>query len=338
MKKIFEDKSIILAITPDVALYKCFVDNLEYLGFTVFLICNTEKFEYENIFQRLTNTVRKTLFNDTFFKRECKRQFYKEKNLAKLNQIKNADYSLTIRADMFDKSVIKEITKKAKRNIAYQWDGLNRFPEVKDLISLFDKFYVFDKNDLNQSFKVNFTTNFYFDCYFSDLLKTASKTEFDVYFIGSYDSRINKLIAICDHLQHNNLKLNIILCGSPVKKLQKHAYITFIKERLNNFENLKMISNSKIIIDLHYDTLHTGLSFRIFDALGNRKKIISTNKNLMQYDFYNKNNIYILDYSEISIETFMESPFDDSNYDVIQNYSFTKWITKMLHTEDDEKF
>lgn len=37
--------------------------------------------------------------------------------------------------------------------IAYQWDGMSRFPEVDETIGFFDEFYVFDKNDIESNSK-----------------------------------------------------------------------------------------------------------------------------------------------------------------------------------------
>jgi hypothetical protein len=334
MTNFFKGKTIILAITPDISIYNCFVDNLEHLGFEVFLICNTDKFRYKNLNQRVINFFRKTFLNDKFYKRELSRRYFLEKNLNQLSKIDSVDFTLTIRADLFDVSVLKKIISKSNKNFAYQWDGLNRFPEIKNVITLFDKFYVFDKKDLNHETKTYPATNFYFDCYQTKFksLKTAPK--YDAYFIGSYDDRVKKLLKICDFLESHNLKLNIILCTSPKKHLQKYSYIKYIKKRLSYIENLEMINNSKMLIDIHYDKLHEGLSLRAFDSIGFDKKLITSNENIKKYDFYSKKNIFVINEKPTDFDFFLNSSYDNKQKEIKEKYSFSNWIKYILNEGD----
>ena len=57
-------------------------------------------------------------------------------------------------------------------------------------------------------------------------------------------------------------------------------------------------------------TEQVGLSFRIFEALGHRKKLITTNKDIVNYDFYHPQNILVVDENTIEIpEEFVTSPY-----------------------------
>lgn len=325
-----DNKKIILAITPDVKLYECFLDNLKKLGFDVYLVCNNH-FRYKNFKDKLVNFYKKSFLKNKTYKRELARKYNSIENSEKLSSFPNTDYSLIIRADLFDKKTIQTIVSKSKKNYSYQWDGLSRFAEVKNSIPLFNKFYVFDKDDL----KINNTfpsTNFYFDCY-PDIFKNI-EPEFDAYFIGSYDSRINTLITICELLDSHGLKLNIMLCCSPKKHLKKYKYITFIKNSLSYYENLKMVANSKMLIDIHHDNLHKGLSFRAFEALGYDKKLITSNEIIKQYDFYNQNNIYVINHDNLNFNTFLDSNYQDVQIEVKAKYSFTNWINYILEKDN----
>ena len=329
----FHNKKIILAITPDVQLYSCIEDNLKQLGFTVFLITPNKKFRYKNTKDRLINFYKKNILKDKEYKRELNREFQSKNISEKIAILPKADYSLTIRPDLFHTEFINKITELATKNYAYQWDGLARFVGTIKLIPLFDKFYIFDKKDLLQKHKTYPTTNFYFDCY--DSLFQNNVPEYDAYFIGSYDSRIEKLITICELLFQKGLKLKIILCCSPKKKLKKYPYITFIKKPLSYFENLKMVANCNFIIDLHHDSLHSGLSFRTFEALGYSKKLITTNLIVKDYDFYDAKNIFTInencDYN--SIDTFLNSGYTDIDSKIKHKYSFTNWLKYTLDIE-----
>jgi hypothetical protein len=327
------NKKIILAIPSDVKLYQCFTENLQKLGFEVFLLKTIEKYKYKNLFERTKNIIWKTLFNNKEYKKKLILKHQSELFLRELQTFPKADYSLTIRVDLFNKKVIKKIKELSLNNYAYQWDGFSRFREAASLISLFSKFYVFDKNDLNQKDKTYPTTNFYFDCY--DSLFENKTVEYDVFYIGSYDKRIEKLIPICEALYNKGYTLKVILCCTPRKELKKYPYITFIKERLSYYENLQMVAKCKCIIDLNHDTLHSGLSFRTFEALGYNKKLITTNLIVKNYDFYDDKNILTInencDYNYI--DTFLNSIYTDIDPKIKHKYSFTNWLKYTLEIE-----
>lgn len=334
MNPTFEKKKIILAITQDMKIYECFVENLENLNFEVFLIDNySGGLKYKNIFHRLHNLYRKTFFNDKDFKKKLFKKYLLDSKLNTLNEIKSIyDYSLTIRADLFDEIVIKKVIEKSKKNYAYQWDGLNRFPDIYRFIKYFDKFYIFDKSDLEYEHKTHLITNFYFDCYNS--LFDNIEPEYDAYYIGSYDDRFEKLIQICELLKSKGLKLNVILCGKVKKDLSPYPYIKVIHNPLSYYENLKMVANSKILIDIHHENIHKGLSFRSFEAIGYNKKLITTNTIIKKYDFYDQDNIHLIDNNIISFDEFLNKENKEIDPQIKKKYSFTHWINYILEEKN----
>ena len=52
------------------------------------------------------------------------------------------------------------------------------------------------------------------------------------------------------------------------------------------------------LIDLKLES-HNGLSFRFYESLYFQKKLITNNKDVVNYDFYNSNNILIVDYDNL---------------------------------------
>jgi hypothetical protein len=329
--KFFEGKKIILTITPDVELYKCFEDNLKAIGFRVFTISYYRKFKYKNLTDQFVNILKKIFFNDKLYKKKLVKIHNNEEIKKLISKTSEADYSLTIRADLFDVESLKKIIKLGRENYAYQWDGLSRFPEVKKLITLFDKFYVFDEKDLIINNKTHLATNFYFDCY--QTLFNKKDIEYDFYTLCNYDKRINKIISIYEILNEKGYKLKLILYSKPKKHLKKYSYITFIQEPISYYENLKNVANSKNLIDIQNSSIHNGLSFRVFEALGYNKKLITTNSNILNYDFYNKNNILYLDnnFNGASFEKFLNAPFEEIESSIKEKYSFTSWINYILN-------
>ena len=74
-----------------------------------------------------------------------------------------------------------------------------------------------------------------------------------------------------------------------------------------------------------------GLTIRTFEALHLKKKLITSNKNIMKYEFYTPNNIYVIDEnSENKIPNeFFESDFDES-FALSTDYSLDSFVKKLL--------
>ena len=83
------------------------------------------------------------------------------------------------------------------------------------------------------------------------------------------------------------------------------------------------------------DSVHSGLSFRIFESLKYSKKLVTTNLIIKDYDFYNENDFFVWQKDKSSNKEFLE--FLDSKYTtldagIIEKYSFSNWINRLLNS------
>jgi len=332
---LFKNKSILLTITSDCGFYTCFEDNLNYLKFKNITIIRKLPFKYKSKKDKIFNFIHKAILKNKDYKKQLiqKGDARTNEHLDFLNTINDKfDYNLSIRADLFDNKLIEKTIEKSTKSYAYQWDGLKRYPKITSVVDLFDKFYVFDSNDITS--KTDPSTNFYFDCY-DDLIKNTSP-EFDVYYLGSFDHRINETIEVCEKLHKLGLKLNIIIPSCSIKeqeKLKKYSYMSFPKKGLTYKENIIQVANSKIILDFVNHKIHNGLSFRAFEALGYNKKIITTNTLIKNYDFYTPENICVYS-SLVDLNNFIISPLKVVDSKIKQKYSFTNWLKYILEQKD----
>ena len=75
-----------------------------------------------------------------------------------------------------------------------------------------------------------------------------------------------------------------------------------------------------------------GLSFRIFEAMALEKKIITDNEKIKNYDFYNSNNILVLnkDFSNIT-KDFFETPYQPLPEKIYEKYTLEKWVERVFN-------
>ena len=320
--KIFEGKTIIIAIPNHFGFPQRFKENLEYLGFKVFLLLGDSG--RIPIKDKIIHGYKKFILGDRSHKYIVSNNIHKLHLLRQLSTIDTAEYALFIRPDLFDFEVVKRVKELSKKVVAYQWDGMERYPLVKKYIDLFDKFYVFDSNDIAISPKLQPTTNFYFD----DILvkeKTESKT---VFFVGTYtEDRVVLLENIISELEKNKLIPKFYLFSK--KRKEVHKDIKMISKYFSYEESVVRAQRAEYMLDLH-NPVHNGLSFRTFESIGYEKKLITDNSLVKTQDFYNPSNIYVIGDNYEGFEKFIKTPYEPLETTIREKYSFSNWITQLL--------
>ena len=215
----------------------------------------------------------------------------------------------------------------------YQWDSLKSISNALTMSSLFHFSYSFDMEDCSKNQVFKYIPNFCVENY-SNLLELGTDYKYDILFVGSLTFyRYELLVEFQRFCQLNDIKLFI------------HAYISFleyIKERfirrhkikyndvkfnrLKSNEVLKLYQCSNTILDIP-DVKQSGYPFRVFEALGAKKKIITTSSNIDKEQFFLESNIYKLDNGFEGIKDFIKNKGEFKNIDI---YSTQTWIRKIF--------
>jgi len=333
-----KEKRILFACPNDVNITEVFINNLEKSGYNLYFV-PIIKFKYPSFKYRFKNFLLKTFLNDYSYKGKLANELRADFFNKKINDFgyKYFDYALFIRPDLYPlEKIIKNVRYVSKKSIAYQWDGLNRYPNIFKIISYFDKFYVFQKKDFFNYRKkypnLYFTQNFY-----SDTLNvsTMDKT-IDIFYIGSYfQNRLDKIKYLYDKLKSAHLKMKIVFyIGRGKSKKYNYKYnemgISFIEDPINyNIINSEL-NSVKVLLDF-CASAHEGLSLRFFEAIKFKIKIITDNPAVKEYDFYNPQNVFILGQDNIlKLKDFIYSAYAPLEKNIYEKYSFKNWITELL--------
>ncbi|ROI13211.1 hypothetical protein [Epilithonimonas hominis] len=315
-----------LLMMPDYSDFpNLFMDNLNKVGFLPFVITdNPSKFKYKGI-EKIINFSRKFFLKDREYKKKLIEEHKLREYYKKISQLDMLDYVLVIRPDAFPIPVIQELKKKTKKLIAYQWDGIEKFPEVKKYFHLFDTFFCFDSADEKNNIKP--ITNFYFDCIppvYKDY--NAQKPEF--YFVGLYwENREKKIDRFISEVLKMEVELSIFIQYNNKSEI-KNPKIKYIKERITFLENLRNVEKADVLLDF-VDPVHNGLSIRFFEAIYYKKKVITDNQTVKDYDFYHPDNIFVLDENFDQIDSFLNTPYRELSEEIVKKYGFTNWIKQI---------
>lgn len=325
------DKKIILIMPPDFGVYKVIEQNLRYMGFEQVTVISP-LFRYKTK-DRILNFIQKTFLGNKDYKKQLIDDYYTAEVSQTLSSFapKSIDYAIVIRPDKLDLKTIEKIHNTAHKVVAYQWDGLARFPKVFKVINQFQRFFVFDLEDYHR-YRYQYPnllpcTNFYFDM----PEESVSVNENEVLYVGAYmKDRIQSLIRVVDALSQYNLNLNINLFYGRKTPPISHLHLSFISKGISYAENLKITKKAAVILDIK-TVEHNGLSLRIFEAIKYQKKLITDNKSIMQYDFYHPNNFYVIEDDHFhGLAAFLNSQYIPLAEEIKQKYSFSNWLKYVL--------
>lgn len=325
----------LLVMTNFIGMDEIILENIskKYDTESIIYSFDNQKFKYKNTLQKLINLYQKLLGNNDY-KKLLKNTSENERIQ---NEIKTKtlvyDLVLVFSIEYFNEKTLSALKSVSKKMIGYQWDGLGRTPEVFERIKYFDKFYTFDPKDVDNK-TVFFATNFYLEIPEIDRKAIASTIEYDLLYIGtSTEDRLEKIkTLIFEMRKHHKIFKVILLCYEDVDALRKkypYEEITFITKSMSYKETLNEVLKTKAILDLKL-SVHDGLSFRFFEGIKYKKKIVTDNTTVEKYDFYNPDNILVtFDYTGESINNFLNNPYRELSEEIVKDYEFTKWLKRL---------
>lgn len=316
-----ESKKIILLITFDNWGYNQYIaDALEEKSHTVKHI-NFHQFQYQypSAGHKIFN-----FFTKNLGIANLKYIHYHKVILKELENIKNIDTSIFIKADFLSPKTIREINARSKKSVLIISDSINRYPKTKNILHLFDRVFSFEKKDCER-YKLEFKTNFIYK--YIEEAKTNLKHK--VFNISSFDKRFPIFQKIARCLAEKKIDYKIIIFTN---KNIDDPYLEFSKKPLSISEINKIMQDSEVLLDIHRDC-QQGLSFRVFESLGFQKKLVTTNKDIVNYDFYNPQNIFVIkDINDINIpEHFFKSPYIAVSKQIINKYLIENWVDELIH-------
>lgn len=216
------------------------------------------------------------------------------------------------------------------------WDAIANFSMGLKFTKFFDKVYTTDRGD-SIEYGYNFIPLFY-----NDYIDTSPREiQYDFSFVGTIkngkNKKLNSLVSQLSKKYDRSLVYKYIQ-GKSVYMYYKLKYPQdFKNDRLKNFEFEKMKSemaidifkSSRFILDVPMNK-QKALTERCFNAMYLKRKLITTNQDIANYDFYDENNILIYKEGE---DIDFTSPFFSTEFKSVENYekySLNNWLKTLL--------
>lgn len=245
--------------------------------------------------------------------------------------------SLSFSEDMI--AQIKECQSQAKF-VLYQWDSQTNFPYIKKVQHFFDKCYSFDRRDIEETPILKFLPLFYSRIYENLGAKNNKDFKYDFCFVGTAHPKKYKFInMMSDQLRGVYPKQFIYyFFPSPIvyfyrkvmnKELRKAKYSEFHFKPLNGQEMNDVYETSRCVLDSAQDG-QLGLTIRVLEALGAKKKLITTNEDIVNYDFYRPENIYLYEGWIDLGNVFFKEEYKEVDKNIYEKYSLRSWLKEIV--------
>lgn len=227
------------------------------------------------------------------------------------------------------------------RIILYLWDSIKNYPNVRENIGAVDKALSFDPADSVANSKVAFRPLFFSRSFASAPQFRRDDLDYDVSFVGTIHSdRLRILDELEDQFRRLNLTFKkVYFLRTSLEyywgKLTDPAYRNhkasdFVTTPVPSAAVREIFFKSRVIVDIQHPK-QQGLTMRAIEALGSRRKLITTNASIRTYDFYSPENIQIIGRrGEALPPEFFKTPGVGVPEPVYHKYSIDGWLDNVF--------
>lgn len=155
--------------------------------------------------------------------------------------------------------------------------------------ALYDLIISYDKSDCQ---KYGFT---YHHTVFSSnfILPDLNVEESDVYFVAKYKGRLQRVIELYDLLSSFGLRCDFYIYKCPSDMKVERPGISYIEKPISYAENLVRTIKTKFLLEIMQNNAD-GYTYRTWEAIAFKKKLITNNKSIIDAPFYNPKLIYVV--------------------------------------------
>jgi hypothetical protein len=248
------------------------------------------------------------------------------------------DFVIVVNGQTLSPTMLARIRREfpAARFILYMWDSIANRQSVVENLNSFDACFSFDPAASRQ-FGMTLRPLFFSRGFEA---RDRKKIDYHLSFVGTAHTDRFAVVSAVD----KNLPPNI----RRMWYLYLQAQWVFYAYRFSNpdfrgaskssfrFEPLTkqrvqdIFFRSHAVLDIEHP-LQNGLTMRTFEAMGASKKLVTTNPHIREYDFYNSDNICVIDRKAAQVPAaFLDSPYSPLSDELYCKYRLEGWLDELL--------
>lgn len=155
--------------------------------------------------------------------------------------------------------------------------------------------------------------------------ENAFKVE-SAFFVGTDKGRYEKLMEISNELKNIGVTPDFHIISGDANDNRKYVE----KMYMEYDEVISHIRKSKAVVEIVQDG-QNGLTARALEAMFFETKLITSNKEIRNFDFYNAHNIFVVgEDNNDSLDTFLHTPFQSIDKKTLYPYDANGWIDNFM--------
>ncbi|SER35343.1 hypothetical protein [Parafannyhessea umbonata] len=223
------------------------------------------------------------------------------------------------------------------RFVAYLWDALSNCQRFAECADLFDEVMSFEPGDC-ESGEISLRPLFYGDAYQGLPVGDEASFDYDACFIGSVHqpSKFEAVSSICQSLRESGMRIFSYFympstSAELLRKATNPAYrgVTFEHESISAEKVSDIYARSVAIIDSP-QAHQRGLTMRTLETLGAKRKLITANADVRNYDFYKYGNVAVWDESRGIDAAFFSEPYQELPKEIYDGYSIASFVRSLV--------
>lgn len=210
-------------------------------------------------------------------------------------------------------------------------NSMNRMKHaIKKELMVMDDIYTFDKKEA-----IKYHFKYYPAIYSRQDIKEITTTNLErekAFFVGVSKGRLKKLVEIYDKLTDIGIECEFYISG--VKNEEKISRKNIVYNQWIQYNQvLKKISESKYLIEV-MDQNNSGITLRTLEAISYNKKLLTNNKKINNFEFYDPKYIQIFsDIDKIDIDFFKKEKVEYNYHNEYSPINFVAFIDRdRMHT------
>ena len=208
------------------------------------------------------------------------------------------------------------------------WNRVNRYNKKHLLFLNSDAIFSTDPADCRQ-YGLKYNHIFYPKEFYTPY---ASVGQDKLFFLGADKGRAPYIASLKPILQGSGLVCDIRILSSVTDSGYRYRFQDILTDKgLSYKEYLSQLKSCGVLLDVNQEG-QNALTMRVMESIFLSKKLITNNRHILDYDFYDPNNIFVLPKEGIplteEIRSFLDKPFNPYPHYILDSYSFEHWISQ----------
>lgn len=247
---------------------------------------------------------------------------------------------LVIKGEALSQAAIRAMRKAfpSARFTLYFWDAYLNMPrDSRKKVALFDRVLTFDPRDAAQDRRMTYRPLFYVE---DEARPVVAEQDIDLLFFGTMHGDRHAVLKRIERVLPKHLQFQKVLYLPaswlyPVRALRDPTLLwgsarDFIYAPKTKAEIAILTARSRIVVDIERP-VQRGYTIRAIEVLRAGRKLITTNPEMANADFYNPANIAIVDRKAPKFsEEFLHMPYEPPPAEILQRYSLDSWLDEVM--------